>query len=237
MDQPLDQPKETAVSDVEVFDFPKKEATVDHYELLLLVLGSYSDEEAALVFEQTKQYITEAGGTITSEQVIGRRTLAYKIQLQRVGSYAAVEFDIKGQALQHVREKLRIRKDVARFLIVKKRTYTAEEKMELQRRNEKITAIRNAKMNALEGGKDADKKKRRPRPSFRKPAAPEAQPAASTTATASAVAAAQPSVTPAGTEQPAAPQEPQAPVTPKTPKTTEEIDQEIDKLLSDDLSV
>lgn len=230
----MDQPNESAVSDVEVadvsaevFSAPPKEAAVDHYELLLLMLGSYSDEEAAQVFAQAKQYITEAGGAITSEQVMGRRPLAYKIQLQRVGSYFVVEFNINPQALGQVREKLRIRKDVARFLLVKKHQYTAEETMEMQRRNEKITAIRNAKMNALVGEKDSEKKKRRPRPAFRKPAAAPApiEAAASTAATRTA---------PTGTEQPVAPQTPE---TPKTPKTMEEIDKEIDKLLSDDLSV
>lgn len=259
--QSMTQPAQDVEASVEAFVLPQKEAIVEHYEVLLLVLGNYSEEEVAAIHNEVKQYITEAEGTVTVENNMGRRNLAYKVAQQQVGTYIAIEFDLDRSRLAAVQERIRIRKDVERFMIVKKRQLTAEQQMEEQRRNERITARRKAQISSVES-KDKPRKKRERTERPRRPmevATPVAAAVAPTTdaVVAPTVQAEVPTATPTVeekvtateaapiTEAPAT--ETAAPVaTPAAPapeanekaeNTIENIDKEIEKLLSDDLNV
>ena len=106
----------------EVFEFPKKEELVHHYEMMLLISGNTTDEDAAKTFAEVKELTVAAGAEMTYEEVIGRKTLAYSVDKSRQGSYFVCEFDLISTRLPGLNEKLRIRKDVARFLIIKKHT-------------------------------------------------------------------------------------------------------------------
>jgi hypothetical protein len=123
----------------------------------------------------------------------------------RSGSYAVAEFDMEKPRLSEFNEKLRIRKDVARFLIIKKNVKTAEEKAEDERIAKKIETRRKAKM---ESDIDTLEKEttKASAPKTRAPREEKAEAAAES-----------------------------KPATPAKPKSLEEIDKEIEKLLSDDM--
>lgn len=123
---------------VEVFEFPEKEVQSEHYETLMLVAGTASEEEAAAAFEGMKKEITEVGGTITFEEAWGRKKLAYTVAHSKHGYYFVVEFDAEKQMVADISTRLRNRKDITRFLTVKKKQLTAEEQEELQQIREKI---------------------------------------------------------------------------------------------------
>lgn len=115
------------MTDTSVFEFPSKEELVQHYELMLLVSGNATDEDAAATFVAAKELLTTAGAEITHEDAIGRKPLAYSIDKSRQGSYFVAEFDLITGRLPELNEKMRIRKDVARFMIIKKQKRTPEE--------------------------------------------------------------------------------------------------------------
>ncbi len=117
----------TDTSVPEVFVFPTKDEKVQHYELMLLVSGNATDEEAAKTFGEAKALLEAGKATITHEEVVGRKALAYSIDDTKMGSYFIAEFDLVSTLLPEINEKLRIRKDVARFMIIKKKKRTAEE--------------------------------------------------------------------------------------------------------------
>lgn len=117
----------TDTSVPEVFVFPAKDEKVQHYELMLLVSGNATDEEAAKTFGEVKALFEAGKATITHEEVVGRKALSYSIDDTKMGSYFIAEFDLVSTLLPELNEKLRIRKDVARFMIIKKKKRTAEE--------------------------------------------------------------------------------------------------------------
>ncbi len=157
----------------EVFEFPKKEELVHHYEMMLLISGNTTDEDAAKTFSEVKELAVAAGAEMTYEEVIGRKTLAYSVDKSRQGSYFVCEFDLISTRLPGLNEKLRIRKDVARFLIIKKHKRTAEEIA-----TEKEWAVKREEYRAKKMIENATKSQRGERPSFKKVTAEETAPVA-----------------------------------------------------------
>ncbi|PIW36402.1 MAG: 30S ribosomal protein S6 [Candidatus Kerfeldbacteria bacterium CG15_BIG_FIL_POST_REV_8_21_14_020_45_12] len=112
--------------EVEAFEFPAKEVQTDHYELTVLVVN-LTDDAAAGIFKDVKEYVTSFGGEITYEEDMGRRKLAYQVAGSTSGNYIVLEFDLDRPKLAELNEKLRITKAVTRYLIVKRPKRTAEE--------------------------------------------------------------------------------------------------------------
>lgn len=197
----------TSTEGMEAFVLPQKEAQSDHYEVMVLIPGAATEQEASATFEEVKKLIASAAGTITSDQNLGRRSLGYTIAGSRSGTYGVVEFDMEKSHVAELSEKLRIRKDVARFMIVKKAVRTPEQLAEDQRIASKIETRRKAKMASDIDTIEKESTK-----------APAAKPRAKREETAEAPAA-----------------EVKADATPAKPKSMEDIDKEIEKLLSDDM--
>ncbi len=198
--------QQTALQEAEAtFVLPTKDNEPGHYELLVLLPGGATEQEAATTFDEVKRIVQSFNGTITFEANLGRRSLGYTIAGSRSGSYVVVEFDILKNRVSELNEKLRIRKDVARFLIVTKRVKSAEELAEDERIAKKIESRRKAKM---EADIDTMEKESSKAPAAKTRIAREEKRDHTTEA---------------------------KPATPAKPKSMEEIDKEIEKLLSDDL--
>lgn len=122
----------------EVFEFPAKETQMEHYETLMLVTGTASEEEANAAFEGMKKEITELGGTLTLEEAWGRKKLAYTVTHSKHGYYFVVEYDMDKATAHDLNTRLRNRKDITRFLTIKKKQLSSEEQDEMKRIREKI---------------------------------------------------------------------------------------------------
>lgn len=227
----------TIHSEVEVFEFPSKEVQTDHYEILVLITKFETEQDATVIFDSIKQTIESFNGTVTSEEHIGNQNLAYTIAGTRNGIYFGAEFDLEKSQLAELNEKLRIRKDIARFLITKKRIPTAQELADEERIQKKIDGRRQAKLQSQAVAVDVEeraaaasavqKKSEKPAPAVAPFESTPAKPFAAEVKEEKA-APAPAVVTPAetSTEEPAAKK-----------KSLAEIDKEIDKLLSDDIDV
>lgn len=210
---------------VELFVVPPKEVETKHYEMLVLIGGSATEEQAQTIIGEVKAVMTALGATITLEQAWGRRPLAYTVAGSKSGTYFVMEFDLATDKLPELNEKLRIRKDVTRFLIVTKRVKSAEEIAEEQRVRDKIDARKKTKMLAQLDQQEAAPSHKQPRTQPVTAAASEAS-HAPTPATTQAPDASQ---TTAVSRSEATPAEQQ--------KKSENIDSEIEKLLSNDIDV
>lgn len=122
----------------ELFVFPEREAQMEHYETLLLIPGTASEEEANAAYEAAKAELVALNAEITFEEAWGRKALAYTVAKSRHGYYFVVEFNMDKANVATLTEKLRLRKDIARFMTVKKREKSAEELAEEQRLRDKI---------------------------------------------------------------------------------------------------
>lgn len=149
-------------TDSEVFEFPAKEERTEHYELLLLIVGDFTEEQANSIFGDAKELITAAGGAITLENPMGRRNLAYRVNNTHTGTYFAVEFDMERSKVAGVHEKLRIRKDVARFMITKKDVLSQEEQDAYESLREQL--VNEGKEERRQEQEEADKKKKPRKP-------------------------------------------------------------------------
>lgn len=123
--------------DTGVYEFPEKEAQTDHYELMVLIPGQYTEEDASKIFEEVKELIGSFDGELTDSYNYGRRKLAYTIDGESNGNYFVAEYNLDRSQAAALSEKLRIRKDIARYLVLKKRVLTEEEEKE----NERIANI------------------------------------------------------------------------------------------------
>lgn len=123
----MDKKKESS-EETEVFAHPSKEVQKDHYEILLLIAQDFTTEQADAIFAEVKGFVTAVEGTIVAERPMGRKPLAYRVNGGNTGTYFALECEIPKPEVAVVHEKMRIRKDIARFMIVKKEVMTPEEK-------------------------------------------------------------------------------------------------------------
>lgn len=202
----------TSTEGMEPFVLPAKEVETDHYEVMVLMPGAATEQEAVATFDQVKETIKALGGTLTSDQNLGRRALGFTVENSRSGTYAVAEFDMEKPRLAELNEKLRIRKDVARYMLVKKHVKSAEEVAEDARISKKIETRRKAKMESdIDIIEKESSKAPAAKPRMTREAKTEAAPAAEATVK---------------IEEPKAKAQ---------PKSMEQIDKEIEKLLSDDM--
>lgn len=90
------------------------------YELMVILPGDMTQNEAIKHLETVKGYITENGGSVTEELIWGKREMAYSIKKNNVGFYAIYHFTIEGRDGMHeLKNELRLDQKVLRDLIMK----------------------------------------------------------------------------------------------------------------------
>ncbi len=94
-------------------------ATMNKYELALVVNAKIEDEARNATVEKVKEYITTFGGTITNIDEAGKKRLAYEIQKMREGFYYFIQFDAESSSPAELEQRLRIMENVLRYLCVR----------------------------------------------------------------------------------------------------------------------
>lgn len=171
-------PKEEVMQEeIAEYAFPEKDAKTQHYQILVLSTQVETEEQATALSQEVKKEIEALSGSITKEEMWGNKSLAYSVNNTRNGFYFQMEFDMDTLHLVRLNEKLRIRKDVARFIIVKKRVVSSEEQAEQERVKAIIEKRRTAKMekdlNAIEEVEEKAEKKTAEPKEEKKQTAPE----------------------------------------------------------------
>jgi small subunit ribosomal protein S6 len=95
-------------------------ATMNKYELALVVNAKVEDEERIATLEAAKDIITRFGGTVTNVEDWGKKKLAYEIQKMNEGYYYFIQFDADSTVPGEVEQRVRILEKVIRYLCVKK---------------------------------------------------------------------------------------------------------------------
>lgn len=113
---------------------------MDHYELLAILPGTYSEEEIGPVRTKVSDAVKKHGGAITVENALGLRKLAYPVKHQRQGFYHLIEFNAEPAALAALNAALNLDADVLRHLIICKREKTEEDIVREQAMAERMKA-------------------------------------------------------------------------------------------------
>jgi small subunit ribosomal protein S6 len=89
------------------------------YEVVFIVDPDMQDEEIARLAESLSGIVTDQGGVITRNEVLGRRQLAYRIGRRNEGVYVLFEIEGTGHEIAELERRMRVNDQVMRYLTVR----------------------------------------------------------------------------------------------------------------------
>lgn len=123
---------------------------IEHYELLYIIPGTKTDEEAKPIVEQIHALLKQHGANVTKTDFWGKRKLAYEIDHLRQGFYDYAEFDLETTALAALEKDLRLNDTVVRHQIVRRYVQSAEQMAKTDALRQRIAAKRQAEKERLQ---------------------------------------------------------------------------------------
>jgi small subunit ribosomal protein S6 len=100
-------------------DTRPKEAPVDTYEAMLIVIPELDEEQVESTISRFQTIIERTGGEVRDVNHWGRRKLAYEIDHRTDGFYTVMEFTAGERTLVELKRILRVSDDVLRHMVVK----------------------------------------------------------------------------------------------------------------------
>lgn len=91
-----------------------------NYEVVIIFHPDLDETALAAIIEKVKGWITEAGGTIESTDLWGKRRMAYIIRKQREGQYVYIQAAMPPVFSSELDRNLRLTEPVMRYLITAK---------------------------------------------------------------------------------------------------------------------
>jgi small subunit ribosomal protein S6 len=89
------------------------------YEVMFIIDPKTSEEDITRLNENLQQVITDQGGTITKNEDMGRRHLAYPIGRANEGHYILLEVDGSGREIAELERRMRVNDQVIRYITVR----------------------------------------------------------------------------------------------------------------------
>lgn len=86
---------------------------------MFIVDTTVSDEDIKRLNDNLQQVIIDQGGTITSQEDMGRRQLAYPIDRQTEGQYVLFEVEGSGREIAELERRMRVNDQVMRYITVR----------------------------------------------------------------------------------------------------------------------
>jgi small subunit ribosomal protein S6 len=86
---------------------------------MFIVDPKAADDEITRLNETLLQVITDQGGTVTKQENMGRRQLAYPIGRQTEGYYVLFEIDGSGREIAELERRMRVNDQVIRYITVR----------------------------------------------------------------------------------------------------------------------
>jgi small subunit ribosomal protein S6 len=95
------------------------QSTAQQYELTFILGEKTTQEDGVSKTKFVADLIKKLGGSVTKEELWGRRELAYEINRNRTGFYVTLWFDLPGSELKNLERELRFDESFIRFLTTK----------------------------------------------------------------------------------------------------------------------
>ncbi len=89
------------------------------YEVMFIIDPDVVEDEVTRLSESFQQIITDQGGTITKNENMGRRQLAYEINHKREGNYVLFEIEGTGGEIAELERRMRVNDQVIRYMTVR----------------------------------------------------------------------------------------------------------------------
>jgi small subunit ribosomal protein S6 len=91
-----------------------------NYEVVVIFHPDLDETALNAIIEKVKAWITEAGGTIESTDLWGKRRMAYIIRKQREGQYVYIQAAMTPVFTNELDRNLRLTEPVMRYMITAK---------------------------------------------------------------------------------------------------------------------
>ena len=88
------------------------------YEVVFIV-DPTADEEVPKLSESFAQIITDQGGTVTKNEVMGKRQLAYEILHHKDGTFVLLEIEGSGREIAELERRMRVNDRILRYITVR----------------------------------------------------------------------------------------------------------------------
>ncbi len=89
------------------------------YEVIFIVDPDTPEDEATRLSDNLRNIVTEQGGTVTRNDVLGRRQLAYRIGRKTEGVYHLFEVEGTGREIAELERRMRVSDLVLRYMTVR----------------------------------------------------------------------------------------------------------------------
>jgi len=89
------------------------------YEVVFIVDPKAGEEDVTRLTENLQHIIAEQGGTVTKNESMGRRHLAYNIGRNTEGIYHLFEVEGSGKEIAELERRMRVNDQVLRYLTVR----------------------------------------------------------------------------------------------------------------------
>src|ERR687893_351397 len=89
------------------------------YEVIFIVDPDTQEEEMTRLTQNLSGVVTDQGGTITRNEVLGRRQLAYRIGRKNEGVYVIFEIEGTGSEIAELERRMRVNDAIMRYMTVR----------------------------------------------------------------------------------------------------------------------
>ena len=89
------------------------------YEVMFIVDPELGDEDITRLTDTLQQTITDQGGRVTRNEVLGRRALAYRVGRHNEGLYVLFEVEGTGREIAELERRMRVVDQVLRYITVR----------------------------------------------------------------------------------------------------------------------
>jgi small subunit ribosomal protein S6 len=89
------------------------------YEVIFIVNPEVADDEVMKLSEGVQKIITGQGGSITKNEVMGKRQLAYEINHKKDGTYVLLEVEGSGAEIAEVERRMRVNDQILRYMTIR----------------------------------------------------------------------------------------------------------------------
>lgn len=89
------------------------------YEVMFIVDSTTADDDVTRLVDGLRQIIVDQGGTVTRNEDMGQRTLAYPINRKSEGRYILFEVEGSGREIAELERRMRVNDQVIRYITVR----------------------------------------------------------------------------------------------------------------------
>jgi small subunit ribosomal protein S6 len=89
------------------------------YEVIFIVDPDTQEEEMTKLTTNLSGVVTDQGGTVTRNEVLGRRQLAYRIGRKNEGVYVLFEVEGTGSEIAELERRMRVNDAIMRYMTVR----------------------------------------------------------------------------------------------------------------------